>query len=501
MSLQPKEILSEKEIQQGLKMVIWDGLAAEVMTSFTGSAFLVALALLLGASNVQIGLLAALPMITNVSQLISIWLVRRYNNRKMIAVYGAYLARVPLIIIGIFVWQLPHTSFNLLLFFLLFYYFFGSVAGPAWNSWMKDLVPERLLGTYFSRRTRYTQTLDVVLSLLLALLLDYVKLHHPQRELDVYAWFFIMAGIVGVVGGYLLSKAPEPRSQLSGMNTFALLKLPLRNANFRTLLLFNSAWVFAINIAIPFFMVFMMKSLKLPISYIIVLTVISQLFSIFTIRIWGIFSDRYSNKSIIALSAPIYIICIIGWCFVGFYKQAYLNITLLVLIHIFSGIATSGINLSLTNIGLKLAPRADAIVYLSVKNIVTAIFSSLGPLLGGVLADYFTNIKLSVLVQWSSPGMDKAIRLVALHEWNFLFLIGALLALLSLELLMRVKEVGEVQKDIVKRIMRTSIRNNLKEYFIIGNIINLHEQVKALIKFRKRNEGRPAGVRKKGPAG
>jgi MFS family permease len=486
MKLTPQKSLSEDEIQKGLKLVIWDGLTAEVMISFTGGAFLVAMALLLGANNVQIGLLAALPMITNLSQLISIWLVREYNNRRIVAVYCAFLARIPLITIGLLVWWLTNVSVNILIFFLFFHYFFGSIAGPSWNSWMKDMVPEKLLGSYFSKRSRYTQTLNVILSIALAILLDLIKNKYPEYELNTYAIFFIIAGIIGIIGGYILSKAPEPQSYLSNANIFSLFKLPLKDVNFRRLLIFNSMWVFALNIATPFFTVFMIKSMGLPLSYIIILGVITQLFSILTLRMWGVFSDRYSNKSIIALSAPIYILCIIAWCFVGIYSHQYANILLLVAIHVFSGISTAGINLSLTNIGLKLAPKGDAIVYLSVKNIVTSVFSSLGPLLGGLLADYFTNINLKITAQLTSPDVNKVLKLVSLHEWNFLFLIGALLALISLELLGRIRETGEVEKNVVKRIMRTSIKSNLKEYFVIGNIISWHEQLAAIVRKKKK---------------
>jgi MFS family permease len=487
MNLKPKEELTESEVRRGMKVVIWDGLASEMMTTFTGSAFLVAMALLMGANNVQIGILAALPTFTNIFQLISIWLVRKFNNRRAIAVFCAFLARFPLVCIGISALWFAGSSISVLIFFLFFYYLFGSIAGPSWNSWMKDLIPENMLGEYFSRRSRYNQILDVVLSIVLAVLLDYVKSSYPQYELRVYAIFFIIAGIVGTIGGYVLSKAPEPQSYLSNANILSLFKQPLKDKNFGRLLTFNCAWVFALNIATPFFTVFMMKALGLPISYIIILSIISQLSSIMTIRIWGTFADRYSNKSIIALSAPIYIVCIIGWCFVGMYSRMYINLALLVIIHIFTGISTAGINLSLTNIGLKLAPREDAIVYLSLKNIVTAFFSSLGPLVGGVLADYFTNRSLVISAQWSSPDFSKAGRLVALHEWNFLFLIGAMLALISLELLTHVKEVGEVDKDIVKRVMRTSIKRDLKEYFLIGNIITWHEQLRTIIRLKKRN--------------
>jgi MFS family permease len=490
MALTPKEILTEQDIQKGLKMVIWDGLAGEVMLAFTGSTFLVAMALLLGATNIQIGLLGAMPTITNLSQLISIILVQKFNNRRAIAVYCTYLARIPLVLTGCLILLLEHTSIHLLLFFLFFHYFFGSLTGPTWNSWMKDLVPEKMLGSYFSRRTRYTQTLNVVLSLGLAFLLDYIRTAYPQYELRVYALFFIVAGVIGLLGGYLLSKAPEPRSQLSDANILSLFRLPLKNRNFRKLLIFNSVWIFALNIAAPFFTVFMLKGLGLPISYLIVLAVISQLVSIFTLRAWGIFSDRYSNKTILSLSTPIYIATIIAWCFVGIYRHEYMNLALLLGIYIFSGIATAGTNLSLTNIGLKLAPKEDAIVYLSVKNMITAVFSSIAPIIGGLLADYFATVRLTVSVQWNSTGLDKVFQLLSLHEWNFLFAISALLAIFSLEFLIHINEVGEVDKEIVKRIVRTSVKMNLKDYFLIGDIITWHDQLIALLKSWRKPPGK-----------
>jgi len=319
MALKPQAELTERDLNRGLVMVIWDGLASEVVTSLTGGAFLVAMALLLGANNVQIGLLAALPTITNIFQLLSIVLVRKYQNRRAISVFCIAMARIPLAIIGVLVLLSDGGSINMLIFFLFFHFFFSSVSGLSWNSWMKDMIPAKMLGEYFSRRSRYTQTLNVVLSIVLALLLDYIRSRYPAYELTTFAAFFIIAGVVGVIGAYLLSRAPEPQSYLSKAKLINLLRMPLKNENFRRLLVFNSAWVFALTIATPFFTVFMLQGMGLPLSYIIVLTIISQLCSIMTLRMWGVFSDRYSNKSIIAISAPLYIVCIIGWSFVGIY--------------------------------------------------------------------------------------------------------------------------------------------------------------------------------------
>jgi len=483
MNLQPKKELTEAEIQRSLRFVIGDGLTTEAMTVLTGGAFLVAMALLMGANNFEIGFLAALPTFTNIFQLISIWLVRRFNNRRLIAVVCSLLARAPLVIISSLLLLFPmSTTIEVLIFFLCFYYLFGSIAGPSWNSWMKDLVPEKSLGAYFSRRSRLTQTLNVILSILIALLLDYIKKYYPQYQLYAYAGMFAAGGMIGITGAFILSRASEPQGVLLHDNIFRLLKRPLKDSNFRRLLMFNSAWVFALNIATPFFTVFLLKSLGIALSYVILLGIISQVGSILTIRLWGTFADRYSNKTIIAICAPLYIGCFVAWCFVGIYTHMYVNMALLVLIYIFTGISTAGINLSLINIGLKLAPREESIVYLSAKNVITAFFSSVAPLIGGYLADFFTNRHLNVRIEWGGPRVTKVFRLLELHEWNFLFLIAALLALVALELLVPVKEAGEVEKEDVRRILRKSVRGSLKEYFLIGHLIGWQQQLWSIIK-------------------
>jgi MFS family permease len=491
MMFSPKQTLTDDELKKGLKLLIIDGLTAEAMTTLTGGAFLVAMALLLGASNFQIGLLAALPTITNLLQLLSIWLVRRFNNRRAIAVLCGLFARVPLVLIGVLPLLISAENFiNTLIFLLFFYYAFGSIAGPSWNSWVKDLVPQKSLGSYFSRRSSLTQTLNVVLSIWLALQLDFVKKNYPDWELETYALMFLVAGISGIIGAFILARVQEPQSYLKKENIFKLMRKPLQDNNFKRLLIFNSAWLFAINLATPFFTVFMLKTLHVPLPYIIGLGIVSQLFSILTIRTWGKYSDRYSNKTIIAIGAPLYILCLIGWCFAGIFTTFYANLVLLIAVHMFSGIANAGINLALTNIGLKLAPNEGAIVYLTSKNIITSIFASLAPIVGGYLADFFMHRSLVITANWDGPTIDRVFKLFLLHEWSFLFLIAAFLAFIAVELLLTVNEVGEIHKDQVVKIMRSDIRNNIKDSFLVGQLMTWPTFFWSFIKKRKRRRFR-----------
>jgi len=318
------------------------------------------------------------------------------------------------------------------------------------------------LGSYFSHRTKLTQTLNVVLSLTIALSLDHIKKVHPAIELSTYAYMFIGGGIIGLFGTYLLSKTPEPASYLPKENMLKLFKKPLLDKNYRKLLIFNSFWSFSLNIATPFFTVYMMKNLSLPLSYIIVFGILGQLSGIFAIKLWGRHSDEFSNKTIIKIAAPLYILCILSWPFASMAPSFTFTVLIVASISIMSGIATSGINLSIGNIGLKLAPHHEAIVYLTAKNMVVNACASLGPVVGGLLADYFAGRTFSWNIQWNGPRGISVIHLLELHSLGFLFIIGGVLAFIALKTLAFVKEEGEVPKALAMPEMRSDFRSELK---------------------------------------
>ncbi len=489
MKLKPKSKLTDAEVSRSLRFVVLDGLLAEAMTTFTGGTFIIAMAILAGASNAVLGVLAALPTFANLFQIFSIWLIKMLRNRRAIVVTCSVAARLPLLVIGLSALVGIRSSLlNILLIVLFLHYFFGSISGLSWNAWMKDLVPENRLGSFFAKRSSYTQALNAALSLALALGVDYIGRNVPSKLPGTYGLMFLIGGLLGLAGVYVLARTDEPVTIIEKENVLKMLVRPLRDGNFFRLLAFNSVWTFAMNLATPFFIVFMLKAVQLSISTIIALTIVGQVASVLTVRAWGAYADKYSNKTIIAISSPLYIMCLIAWCYVGLYQQATLNLILLLVIHIITGASTAGINLSITNLGLKLAPKESAVAYLSSRNLIVALSGTAAPVLGGYLADYFSKRSLEVNVQWASPGVTQIIHLISLHEWNFLFLTAALLSIIALQLLIYVREVGEVEKELVKRIMRKSVSTSLKDYFVIGALFSWHEHLWQIIKRRLMSE-------------
>jgi MFS family permease len=460
MNLRPSEKISNQELNKGLNYVIADGLSAEAMVVFTSGTFLTAMAIHMGATNFQLGLFAALPTFTSIFQLASIWLVQKWNNRKVITSIFNLLARLPLIAIGLMpLLSTGTTTIQVLLVLLFFQHIFGDIAGASWNSWMKDFVPGERLGSFFSKRSRMAQTLNVTLSLATAMGIDYVKAHYPLQEITAYTTLFLAGGVLGMLSVFLLLRTPEPKPMPMNGKVFALFGRSLKDKNFRNLLAFNSLWAFALNLATPFFSVFMLKSIGLPLFYVIGLAIISQLSSIAFLKLWGSYSDRFSNKTIINICAPLYIACILAFAFTALPSSKLIIAAILIVIHIGSGLSTAGINLALSNIGIKLAPKNEAIVFLTAKNMFVAFCSTIAPVVGGLLADFFASHHLLYHINFA--GLS--IRLLDLQGWNYFFIIGGVLALASLKLLNKINEQGETHRRKVRMHMRATLRNKMRK--------------------------------------
>ena len=88
-----KDTLTEEEVQTGLRAVINEGLASQTVAALTGGVFLIAFALKLGASNLMVGLLAAVIPLAQLIQIPSVYLVEKYRTRRAIAVYTLAMSR------------------------------------------------------------------------------------------------------------------------------------------------------------------------------------------------------------------------------------------------------------------------------------------------------------------------------------------------------------------------------------------------------------------------
>ena len=331
---------------------------------------------------------------------------------------------------------------------------------------MRDLVPTDRMGSFFGKRMIYSSIVGIIFSLAAGIFIDYWKQLYPEKELYAYSYIFFAGFLTGMLGLYFLSQTPEPRIVImqEKINFARLLMQPFKDANFKNLIIFLGSWNFAVNLAAPFFTVYMLIRLKLDMSTIILLMLLNQVISIASLNLWGKYSDRFSNKSILSINGPLFIVCILAWTFTARPDMYVLTMPLLVVIHILMGISTAGITLSSGNIGLKLAPKGQATSYLATSSFINSLAAGIAPILGGLFADFFENRKLWMSIGWESPVRILDIQALYFQSWDFFFLFAFLIGFYSIHRLALVKEVGEVDEKIIINELISEVRRDMRSF-------------------------------------
>jgi len=475
---QSTEQVTPDELDKGLKAVVYDGMCTQAMGVLTGGAFLVAFALALGASNFHIGLLAAIPFLAQFLQLPAVYLVEHFRRRKVISIGFSGISRVFWLLIAAIplLFAAPSGSgLYLLVAALLLYAGLGAVSGTSWNSWMRDLIPQKMLGSVFSRRLMLATGIGLVATVAAGFFVDFWAGRFPDNQLYAYSILFALGFLAGITGLYFLTRTPEPRMEPKGEAPalHQMLMRPLKDMNFRRLLLFSVPWSFAINLAAPFFTVYLLVRLEFSLSAVILFSVLSQIVNMAFLKIWGRLSDRFSNKSVLSVSGPLFLICILMWPFTTMPERYFMTIPLVVIIHILSGIALSGVTLSTGNIALKLSPKGQATAYLATSGILNSLASGTASLIGGTIGFFFATKELALLFQWSEPAREVGIYAINLRGLDFLFIIAFIIGLYSIHRLSMVTEEGEVSDRVIVTELTAEVAQQMKSISTVGGLRQL----------------------------
>jgi MFS family permease len=454
---------AEPEERRALRLILYDALASEAMGTLTTGVFLVGFAVALGADNFSIGVLAAVPFAVQLLQIPAVLLVERWRGRRDICVWSTAVGRT--FLFGAAAAPLLGESAGIitLIVSLAVYQAMAAIAGCAWNSWMRDLVPTTQYGRFFGRRTAATTTLSITLAFLGGVVIDGWKRYLPDHTVYGYSLLFLLSALIGYLGSYLLYITPD-RPMAPAEKTarpFAVLFAPLRDPNFRRLIIFLASWNFAANLAAPFFTVYMLKSLDFPMTKVLALTIASQLSNLAALGLWGVLIDRFSNKAVLEVAAPLFLACTFAWTFTGAEWVKPMTLYLLVLIHVLMGIATAGVSLASGNIAMKLSHAGQATAYLAANSVISAVFAAAAPMLGGLFADFFAAHRLTLGLTWTSGAQNVTLQVLNFQAWTFFFAIACVLGLYSLHRLSFVDEPSGTTDRLVLRHLLLEARRSL----------------------------------------
>jgi len=200
-SLRPSPELTPDEVERGLSNIIYDGLTTHAFVTLTSGIFLIAFALDLGASNIVIGLLAAIPPLAELVQIPAVGLIEKIRNRRLVTVSASIASRGLWLLVALIPFLLsPQAGIYCLVILLIVYSCISSVKHCGWKSWMRDLIPDQILGLYFSRRMAISFAAGIVLSLAAGYFLDHWQNGGGGSAVTGYAIIFAVGSFTALPG-------------------------------------------------------------------------------------------------------------------------------------------------------------------------------------------------------------------------------------------------------------------------------------------------------------
>ena len=467
--------MTATDLNRTFRLLTYDALASEAMSTLSTGVFLTGFALALGASNFAIGLLAAVPFAVQFLQFPGVILVERLRRRRAICTWSAGIGRCFLIVAALAPFVGGGSSVAILVASIAVYQAAAAVAGCAWNSWMRDLVPETEFGRFFGRRAAANTAMATALALAGGVLVDFLGRMTFAVPGTSYAGLFLVSAAIGFLGVRLLSITPDQPMPPATKHTpmLPLLIAPFRHRNFRRLMAFLASWNFAANLASPFFAVYMLKSLDYPLRTVIVLSTASQLSNIAAIGLWGSLSDRFSNKAVLRFAAPLFLLCTLAWSLTGLAWAKPITFYLLLGIHVLMGIAIAGVTLATGNIAMKLSPAGQATSFLAASGVVSASCAAVAPIVGGLCADFFATHELTLAFTWRGGLQGVTVQVLNFHAWTFFFGIAFVLGLLALHQLSFVEEAAGTSSRLMMRDIMLEARRSLRGLSSVAGLLRI----------------------------
>ncbi len=427
--------LAPAVVERGLRFGIVDGIFAQAMFTLCSGAILAALALFAGMSDLDYGILAALPFLAQLLQLPAGLLYRRFQNRKRVTLAFATTGRLCIFIVAFAVLTFPPELRSIGIFAGLFgWCAFTAVAGGSWLWWMRDLVPEERLGRYFGKRGALLIGLSGPVLFGAGLFIDHQRaVAGADGERVAFGAIFVLAALFGIGSSVFLTLMPHPpvRDDPSAVPIREALAAPFKDPLFRRMLQWLALWGFGATVTVPFFPVFLLVDHGLPLSVVTAILVAGTATNVLFYVLWGRLSDRFGNKPVLAVAVPVFTAGLLATLLVP--DGGPLEIAGAVLVQVLLSIGSAGADLASWNLAFKMAHGPTTPAYLSGTLLVRAMATGTGPIVGGAIGALAATTSLDLGV-------------LRVSHLEFVFLAGAVLIALSARPLGLVAETGEAPR-------------------------------------------------------
>ena len=373
---------------EGIFAQIYGNLAA------IGSSFVTKLMVIMGASPLQYSMLSALGQISALWQPLGVAFSHSINQRKWICIWITFVGRFLTLFLGLaLLFPQRQQGIWFMLGLLFFSAGFQATGANIWIAWVSDLIPLRIRGRFFSRRNQILLTVGLLFSYAISYLADLFEkgasplqieslqeYFVPQNQAMFLAFVFVFASIIGIIGLSFLALQPErKREHSAGQSLRNVFLEPLRDKNFRLLLVFGSWWMLAVGVGSPFWTPFMLKNLQMSLFEVQLYNSLHMGSSLLAFGFWGKFIDRFGNKTAMKICVLLGGLNPLFWLLMSSSNYAILWFE-----GISSGFMWAGTGVISTNFVLSIAPRRKEQSYSGIYAAFTGMFMMSSTLASGI---------------------------------------------------------------------------------------------------------------------
>jgi MFS family permease len=258
----------------------------------------------------------------------------------------------------------------------------------AWVVWMSELVPRRLRGRYFGRRTMWCLLGAACASSAAGLLLDWARRHGWVDQ--ALAGLALLACLAGWGTVLLMRRQHDPvgAGEPAPIDLRALVR-PLEDLRVRPLLIYQAVWNLAVGVAGSFFGLFMLRHLGIGFALLALHGTVTNLSRMLVAPLWGRLIDRAGVRRVLVLCSFGIAAVPLVWLLPTPSRLWPLAVDALL-----AGALWSGHGIASFTLPFDLTPRDGRPAYLAVLATVGGLAFSVGTLLGGTLAQTLPPIAL-----------------------------------------------------------------------------------------------------------
>jgi predicted MFS family arabinose efflux permease len=319
-------------------------------------------------------------------------LVERTGERQNLTLRSAAGSRLAILFMALlpFLMGSSHTMIWSILGLALLREVFNNIGYPGWMALTGDIIPLEGRGRYFGTRNFIMGVAGIITALFVGE--SITRIGEPLG----YQIAFIFAVVFGVISMSFFARIQDPQKEHRTLhqtqsNLRAIFSSLKGQKQFILFCAFTAIWNFSLNIAGPFFNVYMVDTVNFTAAMIGVTTVANTIANLVVQRRIGALADRWGNRNVaIVFLMTIPLLPLLWGLWVRQYWQA-------ILIQTFAGVFWGAYNLVSFNNLLSQTPEKQRARFSAFYQIVVTLSLAGGAALGSVLIPQidFTGVTLA----------------------------------------------------------------------------------------------------------